>query len=91
MILKEHKCKECGSDNFELYKNETTVYIKCEKCGSIQPIYNFKKIPEEIKKIKEVEKNTFKSIFPTVLAILLFTVVFAFAIRFIDFTIGVGL
>ena len=33
MKEKKHLCPDCGSEKIESYKDETTVYLKCDSCG----------------------------------------------------------
>ena len=88
MELKEHRCSECGSSNLESYKDDKRIYIKCEDCGTKYAIYDIKKIPHELEQIKNNVQHPIRSLVPTLIGILVFTLIFALFCRYISGILG---
>lgn len=94
MVAKSHSCPGCGSSNLESYKDDENLIIKCENCGKV--IKSRRIIPlnpeiRELKKLKEKEESILRRVWPTFLAMMIFTVIFALAMRFIISYFGLGI
>ncbi len=87
-MLKKHNCPHCGSHNLESYKDESSLYIKCEDCGKTVKTHTLKKDSKQVAELKKAEGSMLKRIFPTFIGLLIFTILFALFARLIMARLG---
>lgn len=79
-MVAKHRCPKCNSEHLESYKDGSTVYIKCDDCGHILSKFH-----------NDLPGIDYKSVLPLFAEMAAFAVIFAFAIRYFMFIMGVNI
>ncbi len=84
MELKRRRCPHCGSSEIDAYKDDGHIHLKCDDCGKIIKSFKQRQINPVLQEIKKAEDSMLRRAMPSIIILIVFTIIFAIIAKYIS-------